>query len=93
MREQTDMQCNCQDVFEKSIRERVEKDLPEGFEEYDANLQGFGFVRRGDSMEGAFLIKYQGSVMVPKKTGTGMKRHKIDISITANFCPFCGKHG
>jgi len=84
------MQCNCREQVEKKLRDFVEKDLPQGFTGFDAELKGYGWAIKGNALEDQMLIPYRGEVMVPKKSGDGMKRQKIDVNVSASFCPFCG---
>lgn len=87
------MQCECRSELEAKLKEHVAKTLPEGFADFDASLQGFGFGMDSETltMTSIFMVPYKGDVMVPKKNGDGMKRQKIDTSIRAQYCPFCGK--
>ncbi|SDJ89224.1 hypothetical protein [Billgrantia gudaonensis] len=85
------MQCECRAEIETAIRDHVEKTLPEGFQDYDAKLQGYGFALSGSQLTAPFFIEYKGEVQVPKKSGGGMKKQKIDTRIAAKYCPFCGK--
>lgn len=83
------MNCNCKSEMEERLAEAVKKQLPEGFTEYSAGLQGYSLIL-SDPMEERFSIKIQGECQVPKKAG-GTKRHKIDTSVLAGYCPFCGE--
>lgn len=87
------MQCECRADLELKLKEHVAKNLPEGYEELDASLQGYGFGMDSETltMTSIFQVAYKGDVMVPKKNGGGMKRQKIDTTIRAQYCPFCGK--
>ncbi|WP_062359834.1 hypothetical protein [Vreelandella aquamarina] len=86
------MQCDCQTKVAEKLAEHVKAKLPEGFKDFDAKLQGYGFTLTGNQMSSPLMIGYQGEVWVPKKDPTkGMKRQKIDTFVTANLCPFCGK--
>ena len=86
------MQCDCQTKVAEKLAEHVKAKLPEGFKDFDAKLQGYGFAMVGNQLMSPFMISYQGEAWVPKKNpANGMKRQKIDTFVTANFCPFCGK--
>ncbi|MDW5376802.1 hypothetical protein R6258_07695 [Halomonas sp. HP20-15] len=84
------MQCNCRQDLEARLAERMKKDLPEGFHDYNASLQGYALIL-SDPVEERVAVTYEGDVQVPKKGGNGTKRQKIKANITANYCPFCGK--
>jgi len=86
------MQCECRKDLEAKLRNHVTAQLPEGHEGFDAELEcyGFGIDQETMSMTSIMIIPYKGEVMVPKKTGGGMKRQKINTSVRARFCPFCG---
>ena len=84
------MQCECRNEVEAKVRERIEATLPEGFADYHARLDSYGFAMMGNQMTTRLMIPYQGEVMVPKKAG-GMKKQKIKMSVAATYCPFCGK--
>jgi hypothetical protein len=87
------MQCKCRDDLEAKLKDHVTENLAEGYEDFDASLQGYGFGmdRESLTMTSVFLIPFKGEVMVPKKNGGGMKRQKINTNVRASFCPFCGK--
>lgn len=84
------MQCDCQTKIAEILATHVKKKLPEGYQDFDAKLDGYGFAMQGDTLISPFMIGYRGEVQVPKKGGGGMKRQKIDTTVTASFCPFCG---
>lgn len=86
------MQCQCRADLENKLRQHIEEKLPEGAQDYEARLQGYGFGMNPDTLTptSIMMIPYKGEVMVPKKSGGGMKRQKIDTSVRASFCPFCG---
>lgn len=84
------MQCDCQTKIAEILATHVKKKLPEGYQDFDAKLDGYGFAMQGDTLVSPFMIGYRGEVQVPKKGGGGMKRQKIDTTVTASFCPFCG---
>lgn len=85
------MQCECRKELEAAIRKHFEKNLPEGFTDYDASFQGYGFAMQGNRLTAPFYIEYKGEVQVPKKNGGGMRGQKIKTAMVAKFCPFCGK--
>tara|TARA_R110002012_G_scaffold321621_1_gene550150 strand:- start:2984 stop:3274 length:291 start_codon:yes stop_codon:yes gene_type:complete len=85
------MQCECRNEFEGAIRKHIEKSLPEGFTDYDASFQGYGFAIQAGQLTAPFYIEYKGEVQVPKKNGDGMKSQKIKTAMVAKYCPFCGK--
>ncbi|WP_445621309.1 hypothetical protein ACUN8C_05745 [Kushneria sp. Sum13] len=82
------MQCDCRKEFEEKIADVLKKDLPEGWERFDANLNGY--VLAMPSLEERLTIRYEGEVYVPKKAG-GLKRQKVSTSIQVRYCPFCGE--
>lgn len=84
------MQCDCQTKIAEILAGHVKKKLPEGYQDFDAKLDGYGFAMQGDKLISPFMIGYRGEVQVPKKGGGGMKRQKINTTVTASFCPFCG---
>lgn len=85
------MNCECKKEWEAKIAEKLKAKLPEGYENFNAELKsyslGFGEDNKLVSM---VCIPYEGSVMVPKKSG-GLKKQKIGTFLKASFCPFCGK--
>ncbi|MEL7966345.1 hypothetical protein AAG587_08210 [Vreelandella neptunia] len=87
------MECECRADLEAKLKDHVTKSLGEGYEDFDASLQGYGFGMDSETltMTSVFLIPFKGEVMVPNKNGGGMKRQKVDTSVRASFCPFCGK--
>ncbi len=85
------MQCDCQTKVADKLAEHAKAKLPEGFKDFDAKLQGYGFAMAGNQLTSPFMIKLLGEAWVPKKNGDGFKRQKIDTFVAANFCPFCGK--
>ena len=85
------MQCNCREELESAVRDHVKKTLPDGFQDYDASLQGYGFAMAGNQLTSPFFIEYKGEVQVPKKGGDGMKKQKINTKVAAKYCPFCGE--
>lgn len=87
------MQCECRQDLESKLREHVTAQLPEGYQGFDAKLEGYGFGINKETltMTSILMIPYKGEVMVPKKTGGGHKRQRINTSVRATFCPFCGK--
>lgn len=87
------MQCECRENLEAKLRDHVAAKLPEGYEGFHAKLEGFGFGINQETltMTTILMIPYKGEVLVPKKTGDGMKKQKINTSVRAMFCPFCGQ--
>ena len=87
------MKCECRKNLEAKLRDHVAAQLPEGHEGFYAKLEGYGFGidKETMAMTSILMIPYKGEVMVPKKTGGGMKKQKINTSVRARFCPFCGK--
>lgn len=86
------MQCDCRSTAESSLREKVRKQLPEGFRNFSGELEGYAFIMNKDNgfdMQPSvpFKVEYE----VPKKRGDGFTRKRQTIGITANYCPFCGK--
>lgn len=85
------MNCECKKDFQQKIEDHVKKGLPEGYENYSANLEGYGLGITDDNcFVTRFMIQYSGKVMIPKKGG-GLKSKSIKTFITASYCPFCGK--
>lgn len=85
------MQCDCRKDLEQRLAEHLKQDLPEGFRDFSASLQGYGLIL-SSPVEERLSVNYLGEVWVPKKDSSkGHKRQKIDVNITASYCPFCGK--
>ncbi len=85
------MQCNCREDLEARLADRMKEDLPAGYKDYSASLQGFALIL-SNPIEVRLGVKYLGEVWVPKKDpAKGHKRQKIEVNVTATYCPFCGK--
>ena len=84
------MQCECRKDLEARLADRMKEDLPTGYQDYHASLQGYALIL-SNPIEERMAVNYEGEVQVPKKGGNGMKRQKIKANIAASYCPFCGK--
>lgn len=82
--------CNCATEVEAAAKEKIRNQLPEGWQDFTVELQGFAFILSGDvSMKNKLNlhIEYE----VPKKKGGGFMRKKQDMSMLGSYCMFCGE--
>lgn len=83
--------CDCYETTKKRLVDHMTKQLPEGAQEMDLELQGylFGFGDHGMTHRSSNAVKV--TYMAPKKSKAGgMKRVVVNTFIRATFCPFCG---
>lgn len=85
------MRCECRKEIEARLEEKVKGDLPAGYQDYRASLEGYALIL-SEPPEERMAVQYQGEVYVPKKDPSkGNKRQKISVNMLATYCPFCGK--
>lgn len=82
--------CECRQKNEARLLEAIPTQLPEGATDIGARLQGYALMMGDGVMTSRQVMPFEVTYKLPTKAGV-IKDKKQSMSLTANYCMFCGE--